>query len=178
MDRAGLAVLRELWAWRDATARQRDKPHFRVLRDETLLALAKTPPASIGDLTRIQGFPDSIVRSPAALDIVDAARRGVACAHELRADADQGIVLEHADDDRPALRTDVREKLEPAVVARVARIREQRDRLAHELALDPSVLASRATVEEMAKRWEAGEDPWAFAELRMWQIGVLRPALS
>ena len=162
LDRAGLAVLRELWAWRDATARQHDKPHFRVLRDETLLALAKTPPASVGDLTRVQGFPDSIVRSPAALDVVEAARRGVACAEA----------------DRPALRTDVREKLAPAVVLRSGRIREQRDRLAHEFALDPAVLASRATVEEMAKRWEAGEDPWAVADLRMWQIGVLRPALS
>jgi ribonuclease D len=162
LDRAGLAVLRELWAWRDATARERDKPHFRVLRDETLLALAKTPPASIGDITRIKGFPDSIVRSPAAVDVVDAARRGVLCAEA----------------DRPALRLDVREKLEPAVISRIGRIREARDRLAQELALDPSVLASRATVEDMAKRWESGEDPWAVAELRAWQIGVLRPALN
>jgi hypothetical protein len=96
------------------------------------------------------------------VDVVDAARRGVLCAEA----------------DRPALRLDVREKLEPAVVSRIGRIREARDRLAQELALDPSVLASRATVEDMAKRWESGEDPWAVAELRAWQIGILRPALN
>jgi ribonuclease D len=162
LDRAGLAVLRELWAWRDATARKRDKPLFRVLRDETLLALAKTPPASIGDLTRVAGVPDSLVRSPSGLDIVDAARRGMAV----------------PEDDRPVLRVDVKQRLEPAVETRIARIRERRDRIALELALDPSVLASRAVVEDMAKRWEAGEDAWAVAELRAWQIELLRQALE
>jgi ribonuclease D len=162
LDPAGLAVLRELCAWRDAAARKRDKPLFRVLRDETLVALAKAPPASVGDLTRIQGFPDSIVRSPSGLEIVDAAQRGVACSEA----------------ERPAPRTEVRQRLEPAVVARMAKIRDKRDAIARELALDPSVIASRATVEEMAKRWEAGDDPWAVPELRRWQLGLLRPALS
>src|SRR5262245_9489536 len=40
LDRAGLAVLREAWLWRDALARQRDRPLFKILRDETLLAIA------------------------------------------------------------------------------------------------------------------------------------------
>ena len=161
LDRAELAVLRELWLWRDAVARKRDQPLFRVVRDETLVALAKTPPTSIGDLTRTLGFPDSLVRSPLANDLIRAARRGVSCPEA----------------DRPEARLDVRERLSPAVEARIARIRQRRDELGRALELDPSVLASRGVVEEMAKRWEAGDDPWEIPELRQWQTGLLRPAL-
>jgi len=162
LDRAGLAVLRELWIWRDATARKRDKPLFRVLRDETLLALAITPPSSIGDLARVAGFPDYLVRSPSANDVLDAARRGVSSPEA----------------DWPEIRVDVRERLQPAVEARIGVIRQRRDELARALELDPSVLASRGVVEEMAKRWEAGDDPWEVSDLRRWQTGLLRPALA
>jgi len=162
LDRAGLAVLRELWDWRDATARRRDRPHFKVLHDETLVALAKSPPGAIGELARVTGVPESLVRSPSAGEVIEAVRRGTEC----------------PEDARPEIRRDVRERLERDVELRIARIRERRDAIAKELALDPSVIASRAVVEEMAKRWEAGEDPWAVAELRSWQIGVLRPSLT
>jgi ribonuclease D len=162
LDRAGLAVLRELWNWRDAMARKRDKPLFRVLRDETLLALAKTPPSSIGDLTRVSGFPDYLLRSPSGHDVLEAARRGVSC----------------PETDWPEIRMETRERLQPAVETRIAFIRQRRDELARGLELDPSVLASRAVVEDMAKRWEAGDDPWEVAELREWQAGLMRPALS
>jgi hypothetical protein len=64
------------------------------------------------------------------------------------------------------------------VEARVAAIRVRRDEVARALALDPSVLATRGMVEEMASRWERGDDPWEIDELREWQVGVLRPALE
>jgi ribonuclease D len=162
LDRSGLAVLRELWMWRDAIARKRDKPLFKVLRDETLLALAATPPASIGDLTRVSGFPDHFVRSPSGLEVLDAARRGVSC----------------PEDERPEIRVEARTRLEPAVEARIAVIRLRRDEIARALAIDPSVVATRGVVEEMAKRWEAGDDPFSIDELRQWQTGLLRPALD
>lgn len=162
LDRAGLAVLREVWGWRDVTARKRDRPPFKVLHDETLLTLAKSPPASIGDLARVSGVPASLVRSPSAADLMGAVQRGVSCPEA----------------ERPDVRIEVREKLEPAVESRIARIKQRRDELAAGLELDPSVIASRAVLEEMAKRWEAGEDPWAVADLRQWQVGLLRPALT
>jgi ribonuclease D len=162
LDRAGLAVLREIWLWRDAVARQRDKPLFMVLRDEILVALAASPPASVGDLTRIKGFPAPIVRSPSGLALLEAARRGVSC----------------PESERPEVRVETRERLLPAVEARIAVIRQRRDEIARGLALDPSVLASRGVVEEMAKRWEAGADPWGVAELRRWQTELLRPVLT
>jgi len=162
LDRAGLAVLREVWGWRDASARKRDRPPFKVLHDETLIALAKAPPASIGELARLSGVPASLVRSPSATDLLDAVQRGFVCPEE----------------QRPDIRTELRERLDPAVEARIARIKVRRDELAAALALDSSLIASRAVLEEMAKRWEAGEDPWAVPELRVWQAGLLRPLLT
>ena len=162
LDRAGLAVLREVWGWRDAAARRRDRPPFKVLHDETLINLAKTPPASIGDLTRVSGVPASLVRSPSAGELLDAVRRGVGCPEA----------------ERPDVRKEARERLDPAVEARIARIKQRRDELAAALALDPSLIASRAVLEEMAKRWEAGEDPWGVDDLRQWQLGLLRPLLT
>jgi ribonuclease D len=162
LDRSGLAVLRELWGWRDATARKRDRPHFRVLHDDTLLALAKGRPATIGDLAHTTGFPDSLVRSPSASDVLAAVGRGVACPEPLQ----------------PEVQIAVRDRLLPAVEARIALIKTRRDDLARELALDPSVLATRGVVEELAKRWEAGDDPWQVPEMRRWQAELLRPALA
>ena len=158
LDRVGLAVLREVWGWRDAMARKRDRPAFRVLRDEPLLAIAKSPPSTIGDLAAVQGFPEPILRSPSARDLVEAARRGAACAEA----------------DLPAVPDGARRRLDPAVAARAERIKASRDAMARDLGLDPSVIASRGLVEEIARRLEAGEDPWSAPELRSWQAGLLR----
>lgn len=162
LDPAGLAVLREIWGWREEVGRRRDRPVFRVLRDESLIALAKSPPTSVGDLAKVAGFPDSLLRSPSARDLVEAARRGAACPEALR----------------PQRRQGVRARLDPAVETRLDRIRAGRDAVARELGLEASLLASRAVLEEMAKRFEAGDDPWTTPDLRAWQAELLRPALA
>lgn len=162
LDRAGLAVLRELWVWRDAEARKRDRPHFRVMHDETLVAIAKTRPATIGELAGIAGFPGALVRSSVANDLLRAVADGAACPESRQ----------------PELRLDVYRRLAPAVESRIAFIKARRDELATELALDPSVVAPRGLVEDLATRWEAGEDPWLSPELRRWQAELLRPALG
>ncbi len=162
LDRAGLAVLRELCVWREAMARRRDKPLFRVLRDETLVTLAKTPPDSLADLRKVAGFPDYLLRSPSGHDVLQAVRRGVACVEA----------------DRPEIRVESRERLQPEVETRVAFLKQKRDALALTLELDPAVLASRGVLEDLAKRWVAGDDPWDVAELREWQKGLLRPSIG
>ena len=79
LGRDELAVLRELWAWRDATARTRDKPLFRILRDETLIALVAAAPSSVDELARVSGISDAFVRTSAANEVVLAVARGVSC---------------------------------------------------------------------------------------------------
>lgn len=162
IDRPGLAVVRELWMWRDAEARRRDRPHFRVMHDETLVALAKARPTTIAELAGIAGFPGPLTRAPSAHEILTAIADGTACPESRQ----------------PELRVDVYRRLEPAVESRIAAIKKRRDEIARELALDPAVLAPRGVVEDMATRWEAGEDPWSTPELRRWQAALLRPALG
>ena len=161
LDPAGLAVLREVWGWREDMARRRDRPTFRILRDETLRAVAEAPPKVLADLARIPGFPDPLLRSPAAHDLVAAAQRGVAC----------------AESERPLVRRVERERPDPVVEAETLRVKEVRDRIAGDLALDPAIVASRAVLEEIGRRRVAGEDPWGGPDLRTWQRDLLASRL-
>ena len=45
-----LAVLRELWSWRESEAARLDRPPFKVLDDERLIELARAKPAAAADL--------------------------------------------------------------------------------------------------------------------------------
>jgi ribonuclease D len=56
------AVLRELCLWRDGEARRRDHPHFKVLHDRVLIALAQACPRTREELARIDGIKPYIVR--------------------------------------------------------------------------------------------------------------------
>ena len=49
-----LAILRELYAWREARAESTDTPAFKILGNETLLALAAEPPRTREDLARLR----------------------------------------------------------------------------------------------------------------------------
>ncbi len=51
LNRRSLAIVRELWRWRDAQAQHRDCPPRRVLRDDLIIELARRQTA---DLKRIQ----------------------------------------------------------------------------------------------------------------------------
>jgi len=51
-----LAVLRELYLWRDQKARQLDRPLFKVVGDRTLLQMAMEQPADRESLGRIRGM--------------------------------------------------------------------------------------------------------------------------
>lgn len=84
-----LAILRELAAWRDAEARQRDRPPGSVLHDDILVDLARKAPQSLDDLQRLRGFParEWERSGPALLAAVAA---GLAVAEEDRPRPEQG----------------------------------------------------------------------------------------
>ena len=56
LTRREQAVLRELAIWRDGEARRRDCPHFKVLHDRVLIALAKARPSTREELVGISGI--------------------------------------------------------------------------------------------------------------------------
>jgi ribonuclease D len=52
----GLAIVRELWSWRDAEAQRRDCPARRVLRDDLVIELAKRQTADPKRIRAVRGM--------------------------------------------------------------------------------------------------------------------------
>jgi ribonuclease D len=75
LDPRRLAILRELAAWRETTARQLDKPRPRILKDDQLLAITNLQPDEISDLRKIPEFwPKNIHKY--GEQILEAVKRG------------------------------------------------------------------------------------------------------
>ncbi len=60
LDRRGLAVLRELAAWRELEARQSDVPRRWLLSDESLVEVARRRPRDAASLAAIRGVNDKV----------------------------------------------------------------------------------------------------------------------
>lgn len=81
LSQRGLAVLRELAAWREHTAERRNVPRLRVVADDVLIDLAKRQPSTVDDLRQLRRLhPKEIERG--AQEILDAVARGLACPEE------------------------------------------------------------------------------------------------
>ena len=55
LNRRDLAVLREVWQWRESTARAQDSPPRRVLSDDLLMQIVRRKPQSTGDFMQLRG---------------------------------------------------------------------------------------------------------------------------
>jgi ribonuclease D len=75
LDPRGRALARELAAWRERTAAAEDRPVGSVLRDPTLVELAKRAPTSTKELGELRGAGPDVVRRRAR-DILAAVERG------------------------------------------------------------------------------------------------------
>ncbi|MDX8390995.1 MAG: ribonuclease D [Mariprofundaceae bacterium] len=76
-----LAVLRELSAWRERSAQQRDLPRRRLLQDEPLLAIARKTQLDVAQMENIRGLNSGVVRR-FGNDILAAWQRGQDCSKE------------------------------------------------------------------------------------------------
>jgi ribonuclease D len=78
VDRRFLGVLRELAAWREAAAQQRNLPRGRIMRDEAVLEIAAHGPQTIEALARSRGLPKGVAEGRLGPEILDAVARGLA----------------------------------------------------------------------------------------------------
>lgn len=71
-----LAVLRDLVAWREAQARERNSPRKWIINDELLIELARRSPADRASLQRIRGLPELLLADNGTLllDLISQAR--------------------------------------------------------------------------------------------------------
>ena len=129
-----LAVLRELYRWRERTARRRDRAPFRILNNEPLLALAKAPPADLEALAAFRGISrDTVARN--GLEILEA--------------LDRGLTL--PEQDIPRIERRERPAPDPALEARLDRLKAARNRLARQIELPPGVICPNGTLEAIAR---------------------------
>ena len=158
-----LAVLRELYAWREGLAAAQDRAPFRILGNDALLAVAQALPRSPADLAAVPGLPARL-----------AGRYGAA----LLAGVRRGLAVPEAE--LPRVERAARPPKDPAFDARLERLKAARNRVAAELGLDPGVLCGRATLEAVARTAPPPNDRAGLArigELRRWQVEVLGDAL-
>ena len=73
-----LAVLKELAAWREREAQERDIPRQRMLRDETLMEIAAHHPSAVDELARTRGMGKGMVEGRMGTAILEAVKRGLA----------------------------------------------------------------------------------------------------
>jgi ribonuclease D len=76
LDSRALAILRELYRWRDEEAKRRDQPARRVLRDDLIVELARRGTADPGNIRALRGMErgDLIRRMD---DIASCIKRGL-----------------------------------------------------------------------------------------------------
>lgn len=56
LDRRSMAIVRELWHWRESEAERRDCPTRRVLRDDLIVELAKRKSADVKRIQAVRGL--------------------------------------------------------------------------------------------------------------------------
>ncbi|HMO66015.1 MAG TPA: 3'-5' exonuclease, partial [Verrucomicrobiota bacterium] len=149
LDRLGLAVLREEWRWREAEAVRANRPTFHIIVPDKLIELAQA--ASARGQVPFEHIPRHLTARR---------HRGLVAAIE--------TALGLPPDERPEKPRVERPRPNLAVIARADQLKAVRDRRAAELGLDPSYLASRTQLFELA---ETG-DP-ARTSLMRWQAALL-----
>jgi ribonuclease D len=156
-----LAILRELFAWREGVAQRADRATFRVLNNEPMLALAKHPPADLAALKSVPGISAEQAERRGR-DILAAVKRG----------------LEVPERDLPRIERAPRRPFDAAFDARLERLKVARNRLATELDLQPGVLCPNGTLEAIAKANPVSLDSLGqVTELRRWQLRTIGEAL-
>lgn len=156
LDPAGKAVLRALWEERERLAREHDIAPNRLIHDDVLRDLAEHPARSIEELVRRSPRRRGLLREHGAA-LLAASQRGRDADPETREDGQRWDR-----DDRAAYDA----------------MRKARAEVARELGLDPGVLcSSRPLWRAVASRPEDADDLCRAAELRPWQVELLRDVL-
>ena len=78
LDDVTVRVLRELAAWREVAAQQRNLPRGRIIRDEAVLEIAAHAPRTIEALTRTRSLGKGVAEGKLGGEILEAVQRGLA----------------------------------------------------------------------------------------------------
>ncbi|HEY5298872.1 MAG TPA: HRDC domain-containing protein [Verrucomicrobiae bacterium] len=149
LGRAALAVLRELWQWREDEAIRANRPPFFILSHEKIVDIASAAATNHS----VENFLSPRM-SPRRRDSLFAAiKTGLALSHEKHPEI-------------------LRQKFYRRSEAEFRRYRELekiRNHRAHALEIDPTLIASKATLGDLARDWDKHAP-----ELMNWQRELLK----
>ena len=97
VDSRFFGVLRELAAWRETAARQRNLPRARIMRDEAVLEISAHVPKTTEALARTRSLAGGVAEGKLGNEILEAVQRGLVNAKALevpapsKADAPPGL---------------------------------------------------------------------------------------
>jgi ribonuclease D len=157
LSRRQLAVLREVWRWRDRQARGLNVPVSRVLGDSMLIEVARRSPATAEDLFSIRGLDSRMLRK-AEQEVVNA----VALARSI---PEADLPSNERRDDPPQV----------AVLAKLLSVAVAN--LAAETDVDTALLATTSDIQEIV-RWFLDREGTPRPEvLEGWRGEILEEAL-
>lgn len=134
LGRPGLAILREIWEWRESEAVRANRPPFFVLSHEALVKVA----AAAALQQPIEPFLPKHISDRRRAGLAKAVARGLAIPSEKL----------------PRLPQHISRRPSEAERRRFMELQKRRDTRAAELGIDPTLIASRATLSNLARSWD------------------------
>jgi len=157
LSRRSLAVLRQLWHWRETVAAELDRASFRVLSNEALVTVASTAPRDAESLKACRGVSGRLLEQR---------REAMLAAVEL------GLAVPERE--LPKFPRGERRVSDPDFERAVERLKALRNAVAARLGVDPGVLCPKGTLEAVARaRPGSTAGLTEIAEVRKWQVEVL-----
>jgi ribonuclease D len=160
LSRRKQAVLRELYVWREERAAKADRPPFKIVGPDVLLALAERSPTTVDEVEEVlASYPRQRDQIDAVLDAIE---RG----------------LELPESELPVREAGERTSLPTAARRRVEALRTWRDAQAKESLLDPSIVMSQRLIDRVAVAAPRTVAELAAVEgMRRWRVSEWGPAL-
>jgi len=155
----GLGVLHAVWHWREQQAERIDTPPFKVCSNDLLLKLALAAENGDDESTILAGVHLG-KRQPRLIGSLTAAVRA-------------GLARDPQTLPRRPGRDPSHVPLSPSELARLDRIKEDRDRIAEKIAIEPTLIANRAQLSRIAR------SPRTLGDILLpWQASLLMEAPS
>ena len=149
LGRQALAVLRELWRWRESEALSANRPPFFVLSHEILVELAAAAANGGGVVSLLPRHLSERRRSSVL--------KAIALGMDLGADH------------HPRILKSLGRRPSEAERRRFLDLQKRRDAQAAELGIDPTLIASRGILSDLAHKWEEYS-----SDLMSWQRELLK----
>lgn len=149
LGRPALAVLRELWQWREREAVHSNKPPYFIMSHEALVEVA----AAAATGRPVDAFLPKHISERRRSALMQAIKAGLGLAPEAH----------------PAILRNISRRPGEPERRRFVELQKRRDASATTLGIDPTLIASRAVLSDLAHNWEKYE-----SELMTWQRQLLK----